>query len=52
LVRAALEQTMTHAFEKIHPIWKERALPGMRTASFLLAIERVAESYRYHGIFP
>lgn len=52
LVRAALEQTMTHAFEKIHPVWKERQLTGMRTASFLLAIERVAESYRYHGIFP
>jgi glutamate dehydrogenase (NAD(P)+) len=51
-VRAALEQTMTHAFGKIHPLWQERGLAGMRTASFLLAIERVAESYRYHGIFP
>lgn len=52
LVRAALDQTMTHAFGKIHHVWKQRDLPGLRTASFLLAIERVSDSYRYHGIFP
>lgn len=52
LVRAALEQTMLHAFSRIHSKWKERSLPGMRTASFLLAIDRVADSYRHHGIFP
>jgi glutamate dehydrogenase (NAD(P)+) len=52
LVRAALEQTMLHAFENIHRVWKQHQLPGVRTASFLMAIERVAGSYRHHGIFP
>ena len=52
LVNAALEQTMIRSYQKIHDCWKERSLPDLRTASFLFAIERVAESYKHHGIFP
>lgn len=52
LVQAALEQTMTYAYRRIHRQWKERNLPSLRTAAFLMAIERVGESYRQHGIFP
>lgn len=52
LVVAALESTMIHSFEKLYCFWKERNLPDMRTAAFLLAIEKVAESYLHHGIFP
>lgn len=52
MVIAALDQTMTQAFENIHQCWKSRELPDMRTAAFLLAIEAVAESYQQHGIFP
>lgn len=52
LVRAALEQTMLQSYAKIHRVWKERALPSLRVACFLMAIEQVAESYRQHGIFP
>ncbi|MCD8481971.1 MAG: Glu/Leu/Phe/Val dehydrogenase [Verrucomicrobia bacterium] len=52
LVRAALDQTMSHAFSRIHDVWKSRQLPCFRTACFLMAIERVADSYKYHGIFP
>lgn len=52
LVTAALEETMTRAYARIHKFWKKRDLPDMRTAAFLLAIERVADSYAHHGIFP
>ncbi|MCP5556249.1 MAG: Glu/Leu/Phe/Val dehydrogenase [Verrucomicrobiaceae bacterium] len=52
IVIAALEQSMTKAYNSLHRVWKERKLPDLRTAGFLLALERVAESYRHHGIFP
>ncbi len=52
LVRAALEQTMLTSYAKIHRFWKERGLPSLRTACYLMAIERVADSYQQHGIFP
>ena len=52
LVIAALELSMTKAYKNIHRTWKERNLPDLRTAAFLIALERVAESYKHHGIFP
>jgi glutamate dehydrogenase (NAD(P)+) len=52
LVIAALEQGMMKAYASIHRVWKERQLPDLRTAAYLIAIERVAESYKHHGIFP
>jgi glutamate dehydrogenase (NAD(P)+) len=52
LVIAALEETMTRSYTHIHDFWKEHKLPDLRTAAFLYAIERVAESYKQHGIFP
>ena len=52
LVVAALDQTMNRAYQQIHELWRERNLPDMRTAAYLLAIERVAHSYIQHGIFP
>jgi len=52
LVVAALEETMIRAYGLIHDTWKRRNLPDLRTAAFLSAIERVVDSYKYHGIFP
>lgn len=52
LVISALEQTMIISYHKLHQLRQNRALPDLRTAGFLYALERVAESYRYHGIFP
>lgn len=52
LVVSALERTMTRSYDRIHEFWRRRELPDLRTAAFLLAIERVAESYKHHGIFP
>ncbi|MEO8351728.1 MAG: Glu/Leu/Phe/Val dehydrogenase [Chthoniobacteraceae bacterium] len=52
LVRSALEQTMNRAYKEIRSVWKSRNLPDLRTACFLIAINRVGISYRQHGIFP
>ena len=52
LVIAALDQTMTQSFETLSTLRVDRKLEDLRTAAFLYAIERVAESYRQHGIFP
>ncbi len=52
LVNAALEHTMIRAYRRIHHFWTERDLPDLRTAAFVCALERVAESYELHGIFP
>ncbi len=52
LVISALEQTMNRAYAQIHDVWKSKNLEDLRTASFLMAIERVGTSYLHHGIFP
>ena len=52
LVISALEQTMKRAYGQIHDVWKSKNLEDLRTASFLMAIERVGTSYLHHGIFP
>ncbi len=52
LVVAALEETMICSYTYVHELWKQRKLPDLRTAAFLFAIERVADSYTHHGIFP
>ena len=51
-VYTALEETIAVAYEQIRNVWKERALPDLRTAAFLLAIERVGNCYLSQGIFP
>ncbi len=51
-VYTALEETMAVAYEQIRNVWKQRALPDLRTAAFLLAIERVSNCYLSQGIFP
>lgn len=52
MVIAALDQTMERSYQQIHNYWKKHELPDLRTASFMLAIERVSGSYSQHGIFP
>ncbi len=51
-VRTALEETTAVAYEEIREVWKRRALPELRTAAFLVAIERVGNCYVSQGIFP
>jgi len=52
LVIAALEETMIRSYGKIHDFWKQQNLPDLRTAAYLFGIQRVADSYQNHGIFP
>ena len=52
LVVAAMEGTMSRSFHLLEEFWSRRKVPDLRTAAFLKAIERLAESYQDHGIFP
>ncbi|MCP5073389.1 MAG: Glu/Leu/Phe/Val dehydrogenase, partial [Rhodobacteraceae bacterium] len=47
LVRSGLDDTMRAAYQSISEVWHSRDdVTDMRTAAFLVAIERVAASYR------
>jgi glutamate dehydrogenase (NAD(P)+) len=53
LVYSGLEETMTTATHEIMNEWKNNlALPDMRTAAYVVAINKVATSYVELGIFP
>jgi glutamate dehydrogenase (NAD(P)+) len=53
LVRSGLEETMITATQEIIETWhKNPNINNMRTASFLVAINKVGNSYLELGIFP
>ena len=52
IVNAALEHTMTQAYQNIRECWKQTNAPDLRTAAFLRSIKAVSASYDHHGIFP
>jgi glutamate dehydrogenase (NAD(P)+) len=53
LVHSGLEETMITATREIMDIWKKNpAIPDMRTAAYVSAINKVANSYNELGIFP
>ena len=53
LVRSGLEETMITATREIMDIWHANpAIPDMRTAAYICAINKVATSYAELGIFP
>jgi glutamate dehydrogenase (NAD(P)+) len=53
LVHSGLEETMASATREIMEIWKSNpAIPDMRTAAYVSAINKVATSYVELGIFP
>jgi glutamate dehydrogenase (NAD(P)+) len=53
LVRSGLEETMITATREIMDAWKSNpAIPDMRTAAYVVAINKVATSYAELGIFP
>jgi glutamate dehydrogenase (NAD(P)+) len=51
LVNSGLEDTMSFAYGEIREIREEKDL-DMRTAAFVSAIDKIAESYEQMGIFP
>ncbi|HSG28961.1 MAG TPA: hypothetical protein VLA34_10810, partial [Candidatus Krumholzibacterium sp.] len=52
LVNSGLEDTMIEAYNGIREIWKKNEGTDLRTAAFINAIDKVAQSYLQMGIFP
>ena len=53
LVNSGLEETMVFAYNEIRETWKKnKKIPDLRTAAFVVAIEKIANSYIALGIFP
>ena len=53
LVNSGLEEKMTHAYEEIREVLLTRdKVKEMRTAAYVVAIEKIARSYMELGIFP
>jgi glutamate dehydrogenase (NAD(P)+) len=51
-VRSALEDTLAITYEQMLAAMRDRRLEDLRTAAYLLALERVGNAYRESGIFP
>jgi len=53
LVQSGLEETMITATQEVMQVWKDNPnIPDMRTAAYVVAINKVATSYAELGIFP
>lgn len=53
LVNSGLEETMIHAYNEIRETWKKnKKIHDLRTAAFVVAINKIADSYIALGIFP
>lgn len=53
LVYSGLEETMIEATHEIMNCWKNNpSIPNMRTAAYVVAIDKVGTSYAELGIFP
>jgi glutamate dehydrogenase (NAD(P)+) len=53
LVNSGLEETMSSAFQQIRSVQMANLkIPDLRTAGFILAIDKIARSYLELGIFP
>ena len=53
LVRSGLEETMINATRGVMDCWKANPeIPDMRTAAYVVAINKVGTSYAELGIFP
>ena len=51
LVRSGLDDTMRVAYQACSEVWNARDdVQDLRTASYLVAIDRVAKSYRAKGL--
>ena len=51
LVRSGLDDTMRIAYQSMRDVWHARSdIPDLRTAAYLVAINKVADSYRAKGL--
>jgi glutamate dehydrogenase (NAD(P)+) len=53
LVHSGLEETMINSTHEIMQVWKQNPeIPDMRTAAYVVSINKVATTYAELGIFP
>lgn len=52
LVISGLEETMVTAYHHMNEVRKQKEIQSLRTAAFIVALERIAISYTDLGIFP
>ena len=53
LVRSGLEETMVSAYQQIRAVYAQHPdIPDLRTAAFVLSINKIASDYMALGIFP
>jgi glutamate dehydrogenase (NAD(P)+) len=51
LVRSGLDDTMRGAYNDMAEVWRRRAdVPDLRTAAYLVSIQKVAASYKNKGL--
>ncbi|MEO0076517.1 MAG: Glu/Leu/Phe/Val dehydrogenase [candidate division WOR-3 bacterium] len=50
-VNSRMENSLVRAFDKVWNKSKEKNV-SLRTAAYIVAIERIAEVYKYRGLFP
>ena len=52
LVRSGLDDTMRNAYQQITENWKRnKDIEDLRTSAYVLAIQKIADSYRAQGIY-
>ena len=53
IVRSGLEGTMVDAYREIRAVYKRRRqVKDLRTAAYVVAIEKVADAYESLGVWP
>ena len=51
LVRSGLDDTMRNAYQSMREVWHSRNdVPDLRVAGFIIAIDRVAQTYAAKGL--
>ena len=51
LVRSGLDDTMRTSYQQMAEVWRSRDdVPDLRTAGYIVAIQRVADTYRAKGL--
>jgi len=51
-VNADLERRLESAFDELIEVYTDYGVPDMRTAAYVIAIERIAEANAHRGLFP
>lgn len=52
LVRSGLEETMMSAYASMRAEMKKSKLPDLRSAAFVVSLNKIASDYSYLGVFP